>query len=37
MPVYARLVANLKSWDKLFADETRCQVLDPGRGKTKTG
>ena len=23
--------------EKLFADETRCPVLDPGRGKTKTG
>ena len=37
MPVYDRLVANLKSSTKLFADETRCPVLDPGRGKTKTG
>jgi hypothetical protein len=37
MPVYDRLVANLKSSSKLFADETRCPVLDPGRGKTKTG
>ena len=27
----------LKSSTKLFADETRCPVLDPGRGKTKTG
>jgi hypothetical protein len=33
-PVYERLV---KSATKLFADETRCPVLDPGRGKTKTG
>ena len=37
MPVYDRLVASLKSSNKLFADETRCPVLDPGRGKTKTG
>src|SRR6185312_16621973 len=37
MPVYDQLVANLKSSTKLFADETRCPVLDPGRGKTKTG
>ncbi len=37
MPVYDRLVANLKASTKLFADETRCPVLDPGRGKTKTG
>jgi transposase len=36
-PLYDRLVAILKSRDKLFADETRCPVLDPGRGKTKTG
>ncbi len=37
MPVYNRLVAILKGSTKLFADETRCPVLDPGRGKTKTG
>jgi len=37
MPVYDRLVATLKASTKLFADETRCPVLDPGRGKTKTG
>ena len=37
MPLYDRLVANLKASTKLFADETRCPVLDPGRGKTKTG
>ena len=36
-PVYDRLVAILKASSKLFADETRCPVLDPGRGKTKTG
>ena len=36
-PVHARLVEILKASDKLFADETRCPVLDPGRGKTKTG
>jgi transposase len=36
-PVHARLVALLKTSGKLFADETRCPVLDPGRGKTKTG
>lgn len=37
MPLYDRLVAILKASTKLFADETRCPVLDPGRGKTKTG
>jgi transposase len=36
-PVYERLIALLKRSGKLFADETRCPVLDPGRGKTKTG
>lgn len=36
-PVYERLIALLKRSTKLFADETRCPVLDPGRGKTKTG
>jgi transposase len=36
-PLHARLVQILKSSSKLFADETRCPVLDPGRGKTKTG
>jgi transposase len=35
-PLHERLVANLKAATKLFADETRCPVLDPGRGKTKT-
>lgn len=36
-PLHDRLVGILKSSTKLFADETRCPVLDPGRGKTKTG
>ena len=27
----------LKASPKLFADETTCPVLDPGRGRTKTG
>ena len=36
-PLHERLLAILKSSTKLFADETRCPVLDPGRGKTKTG
>ncbi len=36
-PLYERLVVILKGMDKLFADETRCPVLDPGRGKTKPG
>jgi transposase len=36
-PLHARLVEILKGSPKLFADETRCPVLDPGRGRTKTG
>ena len=36
-PLHARLVEILKASGKLFADETRCPVLDPGRGRTKTG
>ena len=36
-PVVDHLLKELKRSDKLFADETRCPVLDPGRGRTKTG
>jgi transposase len=36
-PVYERLFAKLKTSGKLFADETSAPVLDPGRGRTKTG
>ena len=36
-PVYERLFLNLKTSTKLFADETTAPVLDPGRGRTKTG
>ena len=36
-PLHRRLVEMLKASPKLFADETRCPVLDPGRGRTKTG
>ncbi|SOC17408.1 transposase [Phaeovulum vinaykumarii] len=36
-PVYDALMANLKRSTKLFMDETRAPVLDPGRRKTKTG
>jgi hypothetical protein len=36
-PLHERLVEILKASTKLFADETRCPVLDPGRGRTKTG
>jgi transposase len=36
-PLHARLIEILKGSGKLFADETRCPVLDPGRGRTKSG
>src|SRR3954451_10969082 len=36
-PVHARLLDKLKASSKLFADETTAPVLDPGRGRTKTG
>lgn len=36
-PLYALLLSTAMSSDKLFADDTTLPVLDPGRGKTKTG
>jgi transposase len=36
-PLHDHLLGVLKASPKLFCDETRCPVLDPGRGKTKTG
>jgi len=36
-PLHARLLEKLKTSPKLFADETTAPVLDPGRGRTKTG
>jgi transposase len=36
-PVHERLLGKRKTSPKLFADETTAPVLDPGRGKTKTG
>ena len=35
--LHARLAANLFASTKLFADDTPLPVLDPGRGRTKTG
>jgi transposase len=35
--VHDRLFERLKASTKLFADETMAPVLDPGRGRTKTG
>lgn len=36
-PVHRQLLETLKRSSKLFADETTAPVLDPGRGRTKTG
>lgn len=36
-PVVDRLAEELKCSTKLFMDETTAPVLDPGRGRTKTG
>ena len=36
-PVHEQLLMRLKGSAKLFADETTAPVLDPGRGRTKTG
>lgn len=36
-PVHEPLLTVLKGSAKLFADETTAPVLDPGRGRTKTG
>ena len=35
-PLYEALIADLKTSSKLFMDETRIPLLDPGSGKTKT-
>lgn len=37
MPLYERLKENLLSSARLAVDETPVPVLDPGRGRTKTG
>jgi transposase len=36
-PVVDRMLVHLKRSTRLFMDETRAPVLDPGAGKTKTG
>jgi transposase len=36
-PLHDHLIDGLKASARLFCDETRCPVLDPGAGKTKTG
>lgn len=37
MPLYQLLTNTVLASDKMFADETTLPVLDPGRGRTKTG
>jgi len=36
-PVFECLIENLKTSSKLYMDQTTAPVLDPGKGKTKTG
>ena len=36
-PLYELVLGTVLSSDKVFADETTLPVLEPGRGKTKTG
>jgi transposase len=36
-PLHDHLLRLLKASPRLFCDETRCPVLDAGRGKTRTG
>jgi transposase len=36
-PLHDHLIDLLKASPRLFCDETRCPVLDPGAGKTRTG
>jgi transposase len=36
-PLHEKLLDELRATSKLFADETTAPVLDPGRGRTKTG
>ncbi|TFL16578.1 IS66 family transposase [Jannaschia formosa] len=36
-PVVDRMARHVKTGPRLFADETTAPVLDPGRGRTKTG
>ena len=36
-PVLDHMIGELKASNKLFANETRCPVLDPRGGKTETG
>src|SRR5512139_349123 len=36
-PLHERLLEHIRLSTKIFADETTAPVLDPGRGRTKTG
>lgn len=36
-PIVERMAEHMKGSGKLFADETKLPVLNPGAGRTKTG
>lgn len=36
-PLVERMSVPMKRFGRLFMDETKAPVLDPGRGRTKTG
>ena len=36
-PLYLLLLSTIQSYPRVFCDETPMPVLDPGRGRTKTG
>ena len=36
-PLYDRILSHVMVQEKIFADDTTLPVLDPGRGRTKTG
>lgn len=36
-PLYDRILSHVMAQEKIFADDTTLPVLDPGRGRTKTG
>ncbi|MGC8509235.1 MAG: IS66 family transposase, partial [Thiomonas sp.] len=36
-PLYDRILSHVTAQEKIFADDTTLPVLDPGRGRTKTG
>jgi hypothetical protein len=36
-PLHERMLQTVLSFPKVFANDTTLPVLDPGRGRTKTG